>query len=115
MLPSTAPRQFLPSPGLPGAGLPHDRSALLAARRAFVELKLAFIDAVRDLPGEHGQWLRRQVRGAEEPMDLWLLRAPVFGALSGEPAEHRLRRRALRRSLATLFPHSDQETAFSSF
>jgi hypothetical protein len=114
MLP-TAPRHFMPSPALPGAGLPNDRMALLAARRAFVELKLNFQLAVADLPADEGDWLRRQVRGAEEPMDLWLLRAPVFAALSGSGLERRQRRTLLRRSLESLFPDSEPPSAFSPF
>ena len=114
MLP-TAPRHFMPSPALPGAGLPNDRMARLAARRAFVELKLNFQFAVADLPADEGDWLRRQVRGAEEPMDLWLLRAPVFAALSGSGLERRQRRALLRRSLESLFPDSEPASGFSPF
>ncbi|MFY9514020.1 MAG: hypothetical protein WAQ05_23910 [Rubrivivax sp.] len=106
MLPAE-PRHFLPSPGLPGAGLPHDRLARLAARRAFVELKLNFQQAVAELEGHDGQWLRRQVRSAEEPNDLWLLRAPVFEALAGSSAAQRQRRRTLRRCLDSHFPDSE--------
>lgn len=112
---TAAPRHFMPTPGLPGAGLPSDRLAQIAARRAFVELKLSFMDAVHDLSGDEGDWLRRQVRGAEEPMDLWLLRAPVFLALSGSLGDHRRRRRGLRKGLGSLFPDSEIESAFASF
>lgn len=114
MLP-TAPRHFMPSPGLPGAGLPHDRMARLAARQAFVVLKLAFVHAVRDLPGNESGWLHHQVRAAEEPTDLWLLRAPVFAALSGGGAERRQRRHELRRNLELLFPDSEPPSGFVSF
>lgn len=113
MLP-TAPRQFMPMGGLPGAGLPGDRMAQMAARRAFVALKLSFIEAVADLPEAQGDWLRHQVRGAEEPTDLWLLRTLVFKALSGPSGEHRRRRQALRRQLDGLFPDSEIASAFAS-
>lgn len=105
------PRHFLPDAALPGAGLPGDRMARLAARRAFVELKLGFIDAVRSLGGRDGAWLRQQVRHAEEPVDLWLLRGPLLDALSGPEPERRVARLRLRRSLESLFP--DSETAYS--
>lgn len=114
MLPA-APRHFMPSLALPGAGLPHDRMARLAARRAFVELKQSFALAVADLPGHDGNWLRRQVRSAEEPTDLWLLRAPVFAALAGHAVDRRQRRQTLRRSLETLFPDSELTTGFGPF
>ena len=114
MLPD-APRHFMPSPGLPGAGLPHDRMARLAARQAFAVLKATFMHAVDDLDGEDSDWLRQQVRAAEEPTDLWLLRAPVFAALAGVGGENRTRRHTLRRSLATLFPDSDPSSGFVPF
>jgi hypothetical protein len=114
-MPQSGPRHFVPSPGLPGVGLPHDRMAQLAARRAFVELKLAFLQSVADLPGHQGEWLRRQVRATEEPTDLWLLRAPVFAALAGDGLDHHHRRRALRRGLDSLFPHSEPASGFSPF
>lgn len=108
-----SPRHFLPSSALPGAGLPGDRMARLAARKAFVELKLSFIDAVSSLAGRDGDWLRQQVRHAEEPVDLWLLRGPLFDALAGSEPERRVARLRLRRSLDSLFPDTGAATAFS--
>ena len=109
-----SPRHFVPSPGLPGAGLPSDRLAQIAARQAFVALKSSFQQAVDELADSGVDWLRRQVRAAEEPTDLWLLRAPVFAALAG--AECRPHRQALRRSLESLFPDSEPPTSgFASF
>ena len=110
-----SPRHFLPTAALPGAGLPGDRMARLAARKAFVELKLSFIDAVTMLAGRDGDWLRQQVRHAEEPVDLWLLRAPVFAALAGQDSERRSRRQMLRRGLDSVFPDLEPTSAFVSF
>jgi len=117
MMHNAAPRQFVPSAGLPGAGLPHDRASRLAARRAFVELKLTFMDAVISLPSQAGDRLRSLVRTAEEPLDLWLLRAPLFAALAGPDPELRLQRQRLRRSLDALFPNTEVEgtSAFTPF
>lgn len=110
------PRQFLPQPSLRGAGLPSDRAARLAARRAFVDLKLAFTEAVADLPGAEGDWLRHQVRATEEPAALWLLRGAVFEALGAlGPVEQRRRRVALRRGLESVFPDSDLPSGFTPF
>jgi hypothetical protein len=114
MLPA-APRHFMPSPALPGVGLPHDRMARLAARQAFVALKQSFQQAVADVDGPQGDWLRHQVRAAEEPTDLWLLRAPVFASLAGYSLEKRQRRQALRNSLERLFPDSEPPTGFGQF
>jgi hypothetical protein len=121
MHPAEAPRHFLPGPGMPGAGLPHDRFARVAARRAFVDLKQTFLDALAILhptrPGDLAdvEWLRQQVRGAEEPVDLWLLRAPAFAALAGTDSERRRHRQALRRSLDMLFPDTEAGGPSSSF
>jgi len=114
MLPA-APRHFMPSLALPGAGLPHDRMARVAARRAFVTLKHTFQQAVAGLEGHDGNWLRNQVRSAEEPTDLWLLRSPVFEALAGNTLALRQHRQALRRGLDSLFPDSEQTTGFGPF
>jgi len=111
-----APRHFLPGAALPGAGLPGDRLARVAARRAFVELKLTFTEAVDRLEGPWSDWLRLQVRSAEEPVDLWMLRAPLFAALAGPAPETRTQRLRLRRGLEALFPDSEPPTsAFTSF
>jgi hypothetical protein len=108
-----APRQFVAESGLPGAGLPGDRLAHLAARRAFVGLKLAFLDVLDQVQGPQAVWLRQQVRGAEEPLDLWLLRASVFELIAApgfKPLRHQL-----RRALDSLFPESQPPSAFSPF
>ncbi len=137
-----APRHFLPGPGVPGAGLPHDRFARVAARRAFVELKQTFLDALDVLPAVRPgagagvvtgagsgagagagvlagvadvEWLRQQVRSAEEPEDLWLLRALAFAALAGTDGERRRHRQALRRSLDRLFPDTEASAPSSIF
>jgi hypothetical protein len=114
MLPAE-PRHFMPSPALPGAGLPSDRLARIAARRTFVGLKLMFQDALATRSGTRADWLREQIRAAEEPSDLWLLRAPVFAELAGTAPAQRACRHDLRRALATLFPDSDLASAFSPF
>ena len=76
------PNLNLPAPRdyTAGAGMPGDRQARMAARQAFVALKLTFLSALDHLDDEH--WLRVQVIAAEEPVDLWLLRAPVFSMLA---------------------------------
>lgn len=114
-----APRHFvqtgLQRAGLPGAGLPNDRLARIAARRAFVDLKQDFIHAVAALEDDRGLWLRDQVRKAEEPEDLLMLRGHVFASLSGHDAGRTERRRMLRRSLDSLFPDSAPRSGFIGF
>ncbi|MEK8034836.1 hypothetical protein AACH06_28800 [Ideonella sp. DXS29W] len=87
-------------------GLPHDREARMAARRAFVEMKLLFLRATGPLEDRKGEWLRHQVRQATDPMDLWLLRGPVLRALSQDDQRHRHLRAELYRSLDSIFPEA---------
>jgi hypothetical protein len=88
------------------AGLPQDREARLAARRAFVDMKLLFLRATAMLEDRKGEWLRNQVRLASEPIDLWLLRGPVLRVLSLDERQHRALRAELYRSLDSIFPEA---------
>ena len=87
-------------------GLPHDRAARIAARRAFVDMKLLFMRATAQLADGKGQWLRQQVRLANDPMDLWLLRGPVLVALRQGDSHSRQMRAELYRGLDTIFPEA---------
>ena len=87
------------------AGLPADREARIAARRAFVGMKQLFQRAVADLEHRKAAWLRAQVRAAEDPVDLWLLRGPLLAALKEDDHERtRKLRGELYRSLDNTFP-----------
>lgn len=108
--PFVSPRHFLDSAGLPGHGMPHDRQARIAARKAFVELKQVFQDTVDSLHGDRADWLKYQIRQAEEPVDLWLLRAAVFAEL---PA-HDERRQQLQMGIEMLFPDNAMPHVTSS-
>jgi hypothetical protein len=108
--PHTSPRHYTQ-----GAGLPGDRVARLAARRAFVDLKQTYLLALDEVPEGQALWLRVQVRAAEEPVDLWLLRGPVFAALAGADPESRKRRQMLRRGLDSVFADSEPASSFAPF
>jgi len=102
----------LPSPAVSTLhGLPADRRARLAARRAFVQLKQTFLQAIDSSPSPRADWLRQQVRGAEEPADLWQLRAAVFDVLPAHGAQRT--RAALQREIDSTFPLSDLDSVFS--
>jgi hypothetical protein len=107
------PRHHLARPALAGIGLPDDRQARIAARRAFVNLKLTYLAAVQSLPGPRADWLRFQIRHAAEPGDLWLLRAAVFDALPGQ--QHRAERDTLQRGIDSVFPSSRFNSGFAPF
>jgi hypothetical protein len=106
-----APRHHLSRSALCGAGLPHDRDARIAARRAFVNLKQTYLAAVESLPGPRADWLRYQIRHAAEPADLWLLRAAVFEALPGR--EYLSERDTLQRGIDSVFPASRFNSGFT--
>lgn len=111
-----SPRQYSSYPtGLPGTGLPRDRDARLAERRAFVDLKQRFMEAMAGLDDEHVEWIRRQIRLAEHPEDLLLLRGQVFACLAGPDPMRGAWRRTLRRGLDSVFPDSAPRSGFVSF
>ncbi len=112
--PVTAPRHFTGAQTL-SAGMPGDRVARIAARRAFVDLKQTYLLALDEVPDSEAGWLRVQVRSAEEPVDLWLLRGPVFAALAGADPDTRRRRQMLRRGLDSVFADSEPPSNFAPF
>lgn len=108
-----APRQFGPATAALSqalAGLPADRRAHAAARKSFVDLKRTFMHALAGVPDV--DWLHAQVRAAEDPTDLWLLRGPALAALAGADAAARQRRQQLRRGLDSMFPDLDDASDF---
>jgi len=86
--------------------LPATHSARLESRRAFVEMKQLFMRAVENLEHRKGAWLRAQVRAAEDPVDLWLLRGPLLGTLREDDVATRTMRAALYRTLDRTFPET---------
>ncbi len=82
------------------------RSARIDSRRAFVEMKQLFMRAVENLEHRKGAWLRSQVRGAEDPIDLWLLRGPLLATLREDDVATRTMRAALYKSLDRTFPEA---------
>jgi hypothetical protein len=76
------------------------------SRRAFVEMKQLFMQAVENLEHRKAAWLRAQVRGAEDPIDLWLLRGPLLATLREDDVATRTMRAALYRSLDRTFPEA---------
>ena len=112
------PRHYLSAPPavpiLPGFGLPQDRHARIAARRAFVDLKQQFMASIETLDGMRGDWLRWQVRHANEPVDLWLLRGAVFAALELHDDYARRTRSDLHRVLDSVFPNNGELLAYGA-
>ena len=95
----------------PDAGLPEDRAARIAARRAFVEMKQLFLRAAEDLPGHKGVWLGRRIRAASDADDLVLLRGPLVAALREDEARMRAMRAELYRDLDGAFEDGGRRSA----
>lgn len=89
-------------------GLPGDRGARLAARRSFVLMKQSFMRAVETITVNSGEALRRKVRHADDPLDLWRLRRAVLSAL----AEDSPLRREIVQHLDTAFPDRLHNSGF---
>jgi hypothetical protein len=75
-------------------------------------LGATYLLALGEVPDTEAGWLRTQVRLAEEPVDLWLLRGPVFAALAGCDPETRRRRQMLRRGLDSVFADCEPPSSF---
>ena len=98
---------FAPDSVFPEAmAQPASRDDRIESRRAFVEMKQLFMRAVENLAHRKGAWLRAQVRAAEDPVDLWLLRGPLLSALREDEFATRTMRAALYRSLDRTFPQA---------
>lgn len=102
-----APRHHQERDAIGSWGLPQDRVARIAARRAFVALKQTYLLALHAAQGPRADWLRHQVRQAEEPADLWLLRGLVFEQLPGAEG-----RADLQRGLEAVFPRRSPISGF---
>jgi hypothetical protein len=61
--------------------------------------------SVENLQHRKGAWLRAQVRAAEDPVDLWLIRGPLLAALREDDRTRNLRAE-LYRSLDNTFPQA---------
>ena len=101
-----------PPDGLLPYGMPDERLARMAARRAFVEMKTSFMRAVADIEGGTGILLQRKVRMASEVIELWRLRHAVFAALPRNESSAEMHRRELMELIDSAFPEGGGNTAF---
>lgn len=92
-------------------GQPDERLARVAARRAFVEMKHAFMRAAADIDGSVGELLQHKVRRASEAVELWRLRAVLLASLAPDHERTPLHRWELHRQLDSVFPDSGAGTA----
>ncbi|MBC7993407.1 MAG: hypothetical protein H7Z15_09225 [Rhizobacter sp.] len=93
-------------------GMPEDRLARMAARRAFVEMKTCFINAAAEIEGSTGALLQRKVRMAGEVIELWRIRHAVLAALPRHKASTEMHRQELMQQIESAFPEGGGNTAF---
>ncbi len=93
-----------------GHGMPDDRLARMAARRAFVEMKQVFMRAAADVEGSVGEMLNLRIRAANEPVELWRLRAVLLASLPSHHERSLIHRIELHRQLDSLFPFNVTDT-----
>ncbi|RQO58765.1 hypothetical protein DBR47_13945 [Paucibacter sp. KBW04] len=96
--------KFPPPWGYASANRPEERRGRRLARQGFVTLKLVFLRAAADIPGETGQELQRRIRQSSEPIELWLLRAQVQAALPEDEGRSSGHVAAIRHALASVYP-----------
>lgn len=97
---------FGPAPVMPGG-----RLARIAARRRFVEMKQAFIQAASLAEGPRAGALRQQVRRADEPLELLALQCDLLHAMPEDDDEAATSRMELERHIDLLFPEPDAPTS----
>ena len=83
-----------------------ERMARIAARRAFVEMKLCFMRAAADVAGPIGARLQQKVRQATEAVELWRLRAAILCSLPPDHERTPAHCLELERQLDSLFTDS---------
>ncbi len=84
-------------------GMPGERLARVAARRAFVEMKLRFMQAAKDIPGPRGESLIKLVRQSTQAVELWRLREEMLEALDATAERTSLHQQEIRRQLGNVF------------
>jgi hypothetical protein len=94
MSPKAVPSTFGPT---------HERLARIAARRAFVQMKQAYLSAAADVTGSTAELLWHKVRIASEPWELWSLRALILASLRGDHDRTAAHRMNLQREFDSIF------------
>ena len=105
---SEPPLQATAKAAIPGVGLPPERLARIATRRAFVEMKQSYMSAVSDIDSTTGGLLQHKVRKASEPWELWSLRAVILASLASDHERTHTHRMRLEREFDSIFNRSSQ-------
>lgn len=81
-----------------------ERLARVAARRAFVEMKVSFMRAAALVRNSAGPMLQRKVRSAMEVTELWRLRDELFDNLPPQDPAADAQRAEVQYHLDSAFP-----------
>jgi hypothetical protein len=84
-------------------GPANERTARIAARRDFVAMKQAYMAAASDISGDTGARLMIRLRAADEPWELWSVRAVILASLPAGSPRTEVHRSRLQREFDTLF------------
>lgn len=87
-------------------GMPAERRARIAARRAFVRVKQRAVDAIATVPGALGELLRRKVRHTDDMAQLAELREVILALMPDENLADRTARLLLQREFERSFGDS---------
>ena len=84
-------------------GMPAERRARIAARRAFVRVKRRAVEATEAIEGSLGDLLRRKVRQTDEIGELAELREVILALMPDTTPEQRVLRLHVRREFEQAF------------
>jgi hypothetical protein len=87
-------------------GMPAERRARIAARRAFVRVKQRAVDVTATIPGALGELLRRKVRKTDDMAELAELREVILALMPDESMADRTARLMLQREFERAFGDS---------
>ena len=103
---NTSPSELSRKPSAASMGMPAERLAHIAARRAFVEMKQSYMDAASDIASTTAELLRSRVRKASEPWELWSVRAVILASLTADHERTLSHRMKLQREFDVIFSGS---------
>jgi hypothetical protein len=87
-----------------------ERLARVAARRAFVEMKVSFMRAAALVRGSGAPLLQRKVRSAAEVAELWRLSDSLFDSLPTHDPMAAAHREEIQYHLDSAFPSTSAST-----
>jgi len=98
----------------PAKDLAQQRASRIAARRAFVDMKLGFIKLAAQARGTMGSRLQQRVRQAQDPADLIGLQQDLADSLPHDSSQAERLRQELAQQLQRMFAPAASMSGFGS-